>query len=577
MLSLCFPGHLTFIGYLFLAMVPSDLSLWRCESCLTENSERDGFCKSCRMPNVFSSVQKPLSSEKLTFLQTPSSVAWECTSSNPSCKVDIDASKETPILDFVPCKSSSEVSLSTSSTKNVSQSAPLSQISASCNGKWECPSCLVSNDDSREKCVCCAAGKPTSGGSSLKKPESTPVTFNFGSSSIAKDTISTAGFLFGSGSTRKPNSALSSNSSLGFKFGNSSLSKSSDGPKVGAQSSTDKWECPSCLVRNASTCEKCVCCQTVQPSSNGFPTPKASTSSSTSSFNFGASNASSPAHSGFVFGNAPTSNVQFSAVTSTNASTPESSEGNGKKWECPSCLVRSDITVDICPCCQTKKPSTANASIKDDKWECNSCMVMNAAFTSKCVCCATPRPDADPSVNLSLKTCDSSLTASMGSPPIIMSAVKSSNSYSQNAAPSFSSSFKFGEIAKTTSVSSSAGPSFSSKPADSGVDNTFKLGYKSATFSQPVIPTGPASMQNGGFQFSSPSAVPVFNFSAKKEKLTPAGGSNTPLFLFGAPASSTESTPTFKFGEFRPPTCNAPVNFNSSGSESYRSIFSAAG
>ncbi|XP_044270566.1 nuclear pore complex protein Nup153 [Tribolium madens] len=128
--------------------------------------------------------------------------------------------------------------------------------------------------------------------------------------------------------------------------------------------SSDKWECSSCMVRNNNSDKTCVACASAKP---GEEKPVAKSG----------------------FGDA------FKPPAST--------------WECSACLIRNKNEVENCAACgtsKTPKPS-ASSSFGDkfkpssDTWECSTCMIRNENTVDKCAACETPKPGAKAATNTS--------------------------------------------------------------------------------------------------------------------------------------------------------------------------------
>ena len=513
--------------------IPSDLSLWRCESCLTENSGRSDVCKSCHLPSSETAISKSTAvsaPDKPVLLTSMMPKGWECPTClvnnkmeaskcvccqtpNPSAKVDIDASKESLGVDiaskfkvrsFNPVSSSksateggvapvsgfifgSSVEPPTSSSFKFGSSSM--QSSSISDKKWNCPTCLVTNDDNLHNCPCCNTTKPKADDPSVSVPN-----FNFCKSTNDNTSPAASSFRFGNLPNRCTTST-SSNSDIALVPKDSVVSKF-------VETTKGKWACPTCAVLNDDAIDACPSCQTKNPG-----------------------------------------NTVLSKSDCT--------------WNCPTCLVSNSDSVDFCPCCQTKKPLSASFNSLGDKWECGTCLVRNDDSMSKCVCCQSAKPNKKPVVDSPSSPISTSSSFQFAdSPPVILSTPKQSNDFGvRNPSTGFNSIFKFGGV-ETTSSSDGVviTSSFSfSKPAD--VSNTsvgeFRLGYKPATFAPPVKPSAPSVLKNGGFQFGASGATSIFDFSARKENLTPTANKSTSdsqsvSFKFGSPPIAST---VFKFGE----------------------------
>ncbi|KAL5106454.1 E3 SUMO-protein ligase RanBP2 [Taenia crassiceps] len=482
--------------------VPFDLDLWRCESCLMENSGRDGVCKSCHLPASVPSFSKSDSSNttshKPAFLFNLPSNGWECPTCmvknkigvsecvccrtlNPSSELTADASKEkvaaAPIFNFGPPKSvssadsvcvvstgdktplsgqafNSGISVASSSPNLPKVVKPITSSSSIFSKGWSCPTCLVKNDDSLKDCPCCKTAKPESGDSSASGVvgcASNPG-FNFSKPVDNNATPTTVTFCFGSNSDQ----TITTN----FKFGDYAGQRDELGVKF-AKMDKNKWECPTCMVKNGDDVAFCPCCQTKRPSSL--------------------------------------------------KSTPGIPSENGEKWVCPTCSI--------------KRPSKSNSVSVDGEWTCASCSAKNGALASKCVSCQNKKPEINRPVIFSPGTpVDGSLESQYASsPPVVMSSLKSSLNFGPHNLNA-SSGFNFPAVVVST-------PSFSfSKPADAS--NTSAKGF------EPPVTSMSSNLKNGGFNFGSPATTSGLDFSAKKENMTPvvnatAGNFSSVPFNFG--------------------------------------------
>uniref|UniRef100_A0A0R3WD31 C-SKI_SMAD_bind domain-containing protein n=1 Tax=Taenia asiatica TaxID=60517 RepID=A0A0R3WD31_TAEAS len=513
------------------ASVPLDLDLWRCESCLMENSGRDSVCKSCHLPASVPSSSKSNSSnatsDKPAFLVNLPSNGWECPTCmvqnkmgvsecvcchtlNPSSEVTADASKEkvatAPVFNFGPPKSVSSaesfcavsagdkapisgsavnfgISVTSSSPNPPQVARPITQSSLISSKGWSCPTCLVKNDDSLKNCPCCKTAKPKSSDSTAPRAvdcASIPG-FSFTKPAGTNATPTTVTFCFGSNSDQ----AVTTN----FKFGDSAVQQNEIGVKL-AKTDKNKWECPTCMVKNSDNISSCPCCQTKKPT--------------------------------------------FSLKLA-----PGIPNESGDKWACPTCLVRNDVLVDLCPCCQTKKPSKSSSDSVGGEETCASCLAKNGAFVSKCISCQVKKPDIDPLTVSSSGTSVDSVSRPpqyASSPPVVMSTLRPFLNFgSQN--PNTSSCSSFPAAVVTT-------PSFSfSKPADASNTSTKGLEIPVTSIS--------SNLKNGVFNFGTPATTSGFDFSAKKENVTPVVSATTSNFSsvsfnFG---SSIVPAPAFKFGQ----------------------------
>ncbi|KAL7058205.1 hypothetical protein AAHC03_016873 [Spirometra sp. Aus1] len=554
------------------------LSLWRCESCLTENS--GPTCASCHLPKPAS---KGLTSSNSTeSLKLPESNFGKSNESNlPPSKaksgdwtcVTCLVNNNTSSAKCVCCQAAKPTSSNISTARDARPQFETGLTSSTEKSSWNCPTCLVSNKGESDACVCCQTKRSLASNATTTTP-----TFNFGKP--------------------PPSSSLDNELSKKSANLNTLFAKNSN------------WDCPTCLVSNKDSLSECPCCQTKKPAvSSGKKSPV----TAAPSFRFGEFPSSQTAK-------APTSNAPDSSNVNGHFGTSVAST-----WNCPTCLVTNKSTVDQCPCCQTKRPQLGGVASVDLQ--------------------APPATFSFGSPSTSANHLASS------SPPVIISNVRAApfkfgapavSQSTSSAAPTFSfSAFIASTVSSTSSVTSqspifsSASPTTStpmlSKPTTEtksenpvvSTSSDFTLGFKSANFSvikpstslayglspkplDPTINTSAGSASNGtqstlpasnslfaqikfGNASSAPTstlngipstsnsanpAAPVFIFGAAqmKENVTPPIGLGPqPGGLFSKPPSTT-STPEnsqpaapFKFGESNQP---APFLFNSSGNGS---------
>ena len=198
-------------------------------------------------------------------------------------------------------------------------------------GSWECPTCMINNKADVSKCAACATAKPSS------KP---------------------------SANTAAPLLPLSA-SGFGDKFK----------PAAGS------WECPTCMINNKASDQKCVACATAQPGGG--------------SKSAGSSSVQPP-----LLGIKDTLSSQFKAPSGS--------------WECDVCMVNNKAEAAKCAACETPNPKGPPQGGKAEapkggsgfgdlfkpvagSWECDTCMVQNDGSATKCVACETPKPGSQAS------------------------------------------------------------------------------------------------------------------------------------------------------------------------------------
>uniref|UniRef100_A0A8L0DRV4 RAN binding protein 2 n=1 Tax=Oncorhynchus mykiss TaxID=8022 RepID=A0A8L0DRV4_ONCMY len=411
-------------------------------------------------------------------------------------------------------------------------------------GEWDCDVCCVRNAAKVMQCVACQTANPNA----PSKLDSAPATDIKGFTSGA---ASVGGFTFGFGadSSKDTSSAGSIGKGFGsfgaqipssFTFGTSGTTyipaagfgaqfgKRQETTKVAAESKPStmpfgsgfgvqfginpgQWDCDTCTLRNEAFANRCLSCQTPNPS--GKPAagaPALATLSIGSGF-------------GAQFGKKP------------------------GQWECDTCLVRNEESASSCVSCQTpnsvaktdvdgaaeSKPSTmpfgapalatlstgsefgAQFSKKLGQWDCDTCVVRNEASSSSCVSCQTPNPSAKSTVEVAPTT-----------EPTVSDFVRNDSIATAATAATSSSSFSFNFGSRTAST----------QPTGTGFKANFK-GDSSLQFGTgKVDKSSPAS-----FKFETPPQAESSTPSAAGFSFTmpiPAGG-----FKFGTQETAKETLP----------------------------------
>lgn len=147
------------------------------------------------------------------------------------------------------------------------------------------------------------------------------------------------------------------------------------------------WECTTCLIRNRASVDKCVACESFKvkqtPLIDKFKPQEGSWECTTC-----------------LVRNQP--NVAKCVACEAPKKSPliekfKPAEGS---WECTTCLVRNQATVSKCVACESLKPSiqVKNSPLLDKfkppegTWECATCLVRNQSTVNKCVACESPKP-----------------------------------------------------------------------------------------------------------------------------------------------------------------------------------------
>ncbi|XP_036814960.1 E3 SUMO-protein ligase RanBP2-like [Oncorhynchus mykiss] len=290
-----------------------------------------------------------------------------------------------------------------------------------------------------------------------------------------------------------------------------------------------QWECDTCLVRNEESASSCVSCQT--PNSVAKTDVDEAAESKPSTMPFGAP-ALATLSTGSEFG------AQFSKKLG--------------QWDCDTCVVRNEASSSSCVSCQTPNPSAKSTvevaptteptvsdfgaafSRKDGQWDCDTCLVRNDASASKCVSCQTPNPNASSSSLRAMFArqerqwdCDTCLVRNNDSASQCVSCqMPNPNFKSIATAATSSSSFSFNFGSRTAST----------QPTGTGFKANFK-GDSSLQFGTgKVDKSSPAS-----FKFETPPQAESSTPSAAGFSFTmpiPAGG-----FKFGTQETAKETLP----------------------------------
>ncbi|XP_065090426.1 nuclear pore complex protein Nup153 isoform X2 [Ochlerotatus camptorhynchus] len=355
--------------------------------------------------------------------------------------------------------------------------------------------------------------------------------------------------------------------------------------------SSNKWECDACMVRNDPEKTKCVACESPKPGSKP-EAPK-------SSFSFGAS----PVASSKTAPPATMTDSGFKALVAQQSA----------KWECSDCMTRNNSDQLKCACCEKAKPgvvaaasaAAVPASVKSmfsmptgsssdqgfkalvaqqsaNKWECSACMTRNEASRSKCACCEQAKPGSTPenapSFSFGSKPSSAAAKFSFGVPQDSDGKEASNTtgfsfgvpaSSSASATASTSTGFSFGSVTSTTSATSSEDkPKFSFGSSGStaaaattaalGTGSGLSFGIKNAASSDTTDSsktsgkkeqsTPAASFGSGGFSFGSKSATS----DPTKSSETVTSTTTTSGFSFGSAASKSAETAKstgFSFGQ----------------------------
>ncbi|XP_047736845.1 nuclear pore complex protein Nup153 isoform X3 [Hyalella azteca] len=248
----------------------------------------------------------------------------------------------------------------------------------------------------------------------------------FSAPEVARELVSKSGGLvefLSKSSGKSPESSITSKdafSATGKEDGSSSELRNSSNLLTGFgerfKAATGSWECDSCLLRNESSSNKCIACESAKP---GSKISQASSASSIPSTKLSVSTASD-------FGNA------FKKAASD--------------WECNTCLVVNKENVSQCVACQSAKPECSNAATSG-----SSSMAFGSASSSTT------------SVGFSFGVPPASTTSSSLNPTFSFGSKLSSAS----AVSSPSTNFNFGIAPSSSSAVSSSSFSFGITPSSS--------------------------------------------------------------------------------------------------------------
>ena len=394
---------------------------------------------------------------------------------------------------------------------------------------WNCPTCLISNNDSVSKCIACGDSKPGKSLSTMAeiKPLNTSklptktLKMNFGKPSdqwecstcmIRNENIKDECIAC---CTKKPGGSVAPNppnplsgavtKTLKMNFGNSS----------------DQWECPTCMIRNENSKVECIACCTKKPGGSVAPKPP---------------------------------NPLSGAVTKTL----KMNFGNSSdQWECPTCMIRNENSKVECIACCTKKPgSTSTGKTFGGGF--------NTASGSTGFKFSTDTSNIKPATGFAFAT-DSSKASSGGFSFATSAASTSSSSGFSFASASAvttspSSGFSFASASASNGFSfgstSTSKPSEGFAPTNSSITTSSGLSFGSTSTSKPS-----EGLSFGTSSATSPSTGSLFAPKSKpSEGLTSVTSSTTTPSSGFSFASASSNTNGFSFGSKGKPTSNLSEN-----------------
>ena len=416
--------------------------------------------------------------------------------------------------------------------------------------QWECPTCMISNENSKDECVACCTKKPgstsapkTFGGSLSKTSEITGFNFSTDTSNVKP----VAGFSFATDSSKTSSggfsfatSSATSSTSSGFTFGPSM--KPSKGVVSTSPSTTTASSNGFSFVTSATT-----------TSSSGFSFATTSTSKPSEGFAFNSSSTTTSSSNGFSFGSASTSRPlgEFSFALAPSTTTSSS----GFSFATASASKLSDGLA----------PNTSSASKLSDGLAPTTSSSNGFSF-------GAPSSTATSSSGFSFTSASSNTNGfSFGSKSqdTEKSALNLSENQAKQALPSIADAAKAGFL-KVTEQSDTV-PSTNNlfaAPARTPASDTKPDAPSNSLFPQSTTPFGFGAASNapssGGFGVSSQKdtniPAPTFNFGKPSEPAvtaaspfsfgsTPKLEASNQIPAFGSSSTSSNApAPTFNFG-----------------------------
>uniref|UniRef100_A0AC35TXU6 RanBP2-type domain-containing protein n=1 Tax=Rhabditophanes sp. KR3021 TaxID=114890 RepID=A0AC35TXU6_9BILA len=544
---------------------------------------REPLCARCQ-----NKIEEPLSVREVT----KSAPKWSC----PTCMVSNDASATKCPCCATPKDGKSTIKVS-SQLKGDTFAAPAVGITfGNATSKWNCSTCMVPNEASSAKCVCCETPKEGE-----VKGSAPPI------KSLKGDTFA---------------APVVNN---GFSFGTTSVPP------------TAKWNCSTCMVPNEASSAKCVCCETPKDG-------EVKSSASAAKVLKGDSFAAPVVNSGFTFGTtAPVVAkdipkavpvvekpiVQPPVANGVTSSKPPAAPGLSK-WTCSACMVPNDATAQNCVCCETPREGGSLSSapaIKTLKGDNFASSVVNTTFAF-----GVNTSGNASSAATSLFGGTQSVPSTTGATSLFGKPIESAPAKSlfENGAPATETKSLFGSkpTEPATSFTGMFGNTSTQAPAPAkSIFNTptpaaeiVENGKAANEGSKSVFGNSAANFGNGTMGssiFGNPSqATSIFGNGVSKLEnciqptptpptapnmfgsqptatppkslfgsVTPAveNGTETPKTLFGATTGATsifgsqpaQSTTSNMFGS-QPTTTPAPISFGSQPTTTKTSIFGSA-
>jgi len=382
---------------------------------------------------------------------------------------------------------------------------------------FTCDVCMVQVDKSAEQCASCETPNPSF---KSTKQEPTKPSFSFGTKPLE---------------TKIDSTPVMDNTSLSALFKKSNAKK-------------DTYTCSDCMCSNPITVENCPACEAVNPNFTGSSSKSAQKTASkpAPTFSFGQTTSTSLAPK------ASETVIPASSAPSLSSMFGQSSKSN--KYTCDGCMCSNDLTVEICPACETANPKFKGNSSKPAE---KPAPTFNFGATSssspavKNLSAGEPAAKPAPTFSFGTTTSEPPKTTSLSS--MFNSAASKSSKYTCDGCMCSND-----VSMENCPACETPNPKFtgtSSKPAEKKPAPTFSFGAVAPVSKAPAAAAAP-SFSFGGSPAVKPvevaKAAPTFSFgaekteepSAKRKQAEPAPVSGG--FAFGKTASN-ESSP-FKFG-----------------------------
>lgn len=454
-------------------------------------------------------------------------------------------------------------------------------------GEWECTVCCVRNKVSATQCAACNTPNPQSS-SKLEpqitaETKTSPFTFKFGtdSSKVTGSSSTFTGFSsFGSSGGSSFSFGVSSSKPA-------DVSATPFGFSLGSQfpPKPEQWSCGKCSAKNEASTDSCASCKTPKtaakpPAMAQIPPAAEAPAASTFDAGFAARFSKKPGQwdCNVCEVRNEASADKCVSCQSPNPSSKSSTEppaaskvtiGSGLgvdsardgQWDCNACLVRNEGSAAQCVSCHAPNPNPsleAKFGKKEGEWDCDICLVRNKSSFDECAACKTPNPNAKSTTSTSSAVSASPFsfkvgTKSSSNQPAAAPFTFGSSSpfqFGQNKDKVSASAFKF-EAPQTVPTTTSSGFSFS-MPIPAG---GFKFGVqepaKDSASSDNQTSTGSASgmLKTMADKHKDKEAVSTPSVHQTEDQ-NPLIAGKADTFSFADLAKSSEGT--FKFGQKDP-------------------------